>query len=171
MTTNAKSKSAIVELKALLEDDEDRLRTLFQGLLQELLEQEMTRALVGTPGEHAPDRAGYHAGYYPRSLVTRVDKLELQVRSPELRIRTTNYSGYWQRHGESRRARKEPWSAGSAPERVTRSTLAWAGPCHSQFSSASIAPPSPWASTSTRPSVRFLTHPVRPRRSACLTVA
>ena len=29
MTTNSKSKSAIVELKALLEDDEDRLCTLF----------------------------------------------------------------------------------------------------------------------------------------------
>ncbi len=29
MTTNSKSKSVIVELKALLEDDEDRLCTLF----------------------------------------------------------------------------------------------------------------------------------------------
>ena len=48
MTTNSKSKSAIVELKALLEDDEDRLRTLFQEVLQELLEQEMTRALAET---------------------------------------------------------------------------------------------------------------------------
>ena len=44
MTTNSKRKSAIVELKALLEEDGDRLRTLFQELLQELLEQEMTRA-------------------------------------------------------------------------------------------------------------------------------
>ena len=35
-----------MELKALLEDDEDRLRILFQELLQELLEQKMTRALA-----------------------------------------------------------------------------------------------------------------------------
>ena len=38
MTTNSKRKSAIVKLKALLEDDEDCLRTLFEGFLQELLE-------------------------------------------------------------------------------------------------------------------------------------
>ena len=39
-----------MELKALLEDGEDRLRILFQELLQELLEQEMTRALAAAPG-------------------------------------------------------------------------------------------------------------------------
>ena len=44
MTTNSKRESAIVELKALLEDDEDRLRVL----LQELLEQEMAKALAAT---------------------------------------------------------------------------------------------------------------------------
>ncbi|MDE0698946.1 MAG: hypothetical protein OXH76_24255 [Boseongicola sp.] len=32
MTTNSKNKSAIVEWKALLKDDEDRLRTLFRTL-------------------------------------------------------------------------------------------------------------------------------------------
>lgn len=58
MTTTAKRKSAIVELKALLEDDEDRLRTLLQELVQELLEQEMTRALAAAPGERTPDRVG-----------------------------------------------------------------------------------------------------------------
>ena len=79
MTTNAKRKSAIVELKALLEDDEDWLRTLLQELVQELLEQEMTRALAAAPGERTPDRVGYRAGHYPRSLVTRVGKLELRV--------------------------------------------------------------------------------------------
>ena len=79
MTTTAKRKSAIVELKALLEDDEDRLRTLLQELVQELLEQEMTRALAAAPGERTPDRVGYRAGHYPRSLMTRVGKLELRV--------------------------------------------------------------------------------------------
>ena len=34
MDTNPKRKSAIVELKALFEDREDRLRTLFQEFLQ-----------------------------------------------------------------------------------------------------------------------------------------
>ena len=35
MTTNSKRISAIVELKALLQDDEDRLRVLRQELLPE----------------------------------------------------------------------------------------------------------------------------------------
>ena len=77
MTTNAKSKSATVELKPLLEYGEDRLRTLFQDFMQELLEQEMTRALAATPGERTPDRSDYRAGHYPRSVVTIVGKQQL----------------------------------------------------------------------------------------------
>ena len=46
MTINAKRKSAIIELKALFEDDENRLRILLRELLQELPEQEMTKALA-----------------------------------------------------------------------------------------------------------------------------
>ena len=95
MTTNTKRKSAIVELKALLEDDEDRLRVLLQELLQELLEQEMTKALAAAPSERTPDRAGYRAGHYPRSLVTRVGKLELRVpRDREGRFSTELFERY-----------------------------------------------------------------------------
>ena len=95
MTTNSKRKSAIVELKALLEDDEDRLRVLLQELLQELLEQEMTKALAAAPSERTPDRAGYRAGHYPRSLVTRVGKLELRVpRDREGRFSTELFERY-----------------------------------------------------------------------------
>ena len=95
MTTHSKRKSAIVELKALLEEDGDRLRTLFQELLQALLEQEMTRALAAAPGERTPDRSGYRAGHYPRSLVTRVSKLELRVpRDREGRFSTELFERY-----------------------------------------------------------------------------
>ena len=61
MTANAKRKSVIVELKTVLEDDEDRLRILLQELLQEFLEQEMTKALAAAPSERTSDRAGYRA--------------------------------------------------------------------------------------------------------------
>lgn len=54
MATNAKSKFAIVEFKALLEDDDDRLRILFQEHLQEILEQEMIRALACGPRRTHP---------------------------------------------------------------------------------------------------------------------
>ena len=95
MTTDSKRKSAHVELKALLEDDEDRLRVLLQELLQEILEQEMTKALAAAPGERTRDRIGYRAGHYPRSLVTRVGKLELRVpRDRDGRFSTELFARY-----------------------------------------------------------------------------
>ena len=95
MTTTSKRKSAIVELKALLEDDEDRLRVLLRELLQELPEQELTKALAAAPCEPTPDRVGYRAGHYPRSLVTRVGKLELRVpRDREGRFSTELFERY-----------------------------------------------------------------------------
>jgi Transposase, Mutator family len=39
----------------------------------------MTEALCAGTGERTPQRLGYRAGYYPRTLVTRVGKLELRV--------------------------------------------------------------------------------------------
>jgi putative transposase len=39
----------------------------------------MTEALGAAKGERTPQRLGYRAGYYPRTLVTRVGKLELRV--------------------------------------------------------------------------------------------
>ena len=37
------------------------------------------KALAAAPNERTRDRVGYRAGHYPRSLVTRVGKLELRV--------------------------------------------------------------------------------------------
>jgi putative transposase len=48
-------------------------------VLQELLEAEMSEALGAEKGERTPDRLGYRAGHYQRSLITRVGKLELRV--------------------------------------------------------------------------------------------
>ena len=79
MTTETKRKSATAEVTALLEGDEDRLRPLLQELVQEILEQEMTEALGAKAHERSAERLGYRAGHYPRSLVTRVGKLELRV--------------------------------------------------------------------------------------------
>ena len=72
MTTNSKLKSAIVELKALLEDDEDRLRVLLQELLQELLEQETTKALAAAPSDARKTPPGRRIArwYCPESHTT-----------------------------------------------------------------------------------------------------
>ena len=66
-------------MKALLAEDQDFLRPLVQAVLQELLEAEMTEALGAEKGERTPARLGYRSGYYGRTLVTRVGKLELRV--------------------------------------------------------------------------------------------
>ena len=60
-----------------------RIRTLFGRLmrtaLQEVLEAEMTETVGAAKGERTSERLGYRAGYYDRTLVTRVGKLELRV--------------------------------------------------------------------------------------------
>jgi transposase-like protein len=47
--------------------------------MQEMLEAEMTDALRAEKGERTVARLGYRSGYYTRTLVTRVGKLELRV--------------------------------------------------------------------------------------------
>src|SRR5918995_2110383 len=74
-----KLRPTLEEVKALLAEDQDFLRPLVQAVLQELLEAEMTEALGAEKGERTAARLGHRSGYYGRSLVTRVGKLELRV--------------------------------------------------------------------------------------------
>jgi putative transposase len=50
-----------------------------QATLQELLEAEMSEALGAEKGERTEGRLGYRSGYYSRSLITRIGKLELRI--------------------------------------------------------------------------------------------
>ena len=59
--------------------DRDLIKALMKEALQEVLEGEMTEFLGATPGERTESRSGYRSGYYGRSLVTRIGKLELRV--------------------------------------------------------------------------------------------
>jgi putative transposase len=74
-----KLRPTLEEVKALLVEDRDFLRPLVQAVVQELLEAEMTEALGAEKGERTPARLGHRSGYYGRTLVTRVGKLELRV--------------------------------------------------------------------------------------------
>jgi putative transposase len=64
---------------ALLAQDRDFLRPIVEAVLQELLEAEMSATLGAEKGERTAARLGYRSGYYGRTLVTRVGKLELRV--------------------------------------------------------------------------------------------
>ena len=77
--TKRQGKSGTIDIKALLATDEEFLRALVRTALQEVLEAEMTEALGAEKGERATGRQGYRSGYYDRTLITRVGKLELRV--------------------------------------------------------------------------------------------
>jgi putative transposase len=67
------------ELKGLLSQESDMLRELVREVVQQTLEAEMEAALSAGKGERTDARLGYRSGYYRRTLVTRVGKLELRV--------------------------------------------------------------------------------------------
>jgi putative transposase len=77
--TKRQGKSGTIDVKALVAEDEEFLRALVRTALQEVLEVEMTEALGAEKGERAAGRQGYRSGYYGRTLITRVGKLELRV--------------------------------------------------------------------------------------------
>ena len=57
----------------------DFIRPMIGKVVQEVLEAEMREALGAEKGERTESRVGYRSGYYVRSLVTRVGKLELRI--------------------------------------------------------------------------------------------
>ena len=73
--TNAKT----INWKSELLAGGDVVRELFRDVLQEVLEGEMTETLQAKPGERTSERLGLRSGYYSRTLITRVGKLELRV--------------------------------------------------------------------------------------------
>lgn len=77
--TERKGKGEGIDVKALLAGDEGFIRTVVQAVLQEMLEAEMTEAVGADKGERTAARLAYRAGYYGRTLMTRVGKLELRV--------------------------------------------------------------------------------------------
>ena len=76
---NSQKQSLKEELKQLLLEDQDLLKTLVEQILQQVLEAEMEEVLQAGKGERSADRLGYRSGYYNRTLITRVGKIELRV--------------------------------------------------------------------------------------------
>lgn len=77
--TEKKCKSRGINLQEIFGEDKDAMKELLREVLQEVLEQEMSEALGAEKGERSAGRVGYRSGYYQRSLVTRVGKLELRI--------------------------------------------------------------------------------------------
>ena len=74
-----KANAAMAEVKGLLEQDQDFLKDLVREVVQQTLEAEMEAAIGAGKGQRTETRLGYRSGYYGRTLITRVGKLELRV--------------------------------------------------------------------------------------------
>ena len=93
--TRKKDSAKKVDWKALMAGQEDFLRPLIQEVIQQVLEAEMEEALGAGKSERTPGRLGYRSGYYGRTLVTRVGKLELRVpQDRQGRFRTEVFERY-----------------------------------------------------------------------------
>ncbi len=77
--TKTEFKRNLPEVKALFSEEKDVLKNILREVMQEVLEQEMTDSVGAGKGKGSPARLGYRSGYYERSLITRVGKLELRV--------------------------------------------------------------------------------------------
>ena len=77
--TKTEAKPATVAVNELFAKSADGLREIVRAVMQEMLEAEMTDALAAGKGERTAARLGYRSGYYARTPVTRVGKLELRV--------------------------------------------------------------------------------------------
>ncbi|WJI58306.1 IS256 family transposase [Mesorhizobium sp. C432A] len=77
--TKTEVKTASAAVKDILLSNPDGLHEVLRAVMQEVLEAEMDEALGASKSERTPERLGYRSGYYGRTLVTRVGKLELRV--------------------------------------------------------------------------------------------
>lgn len=93
--TRKQDSSKATNWKELLAGQEDFLRPLVQEVIQQVLEAEMEEVLGASKSERTAKRQGYRSGYYGRTLVTRVGKLELRVpQDREGRFRTEVFERY-----------------------------------------------------------------------------
>src|ERR1051325_7443929 len=79
MTQKQHSAKEAVDWKEIFRSDRDGMRALIQQVVQDVLEAEMDETVGAQKSERSESRVGYRAGYYTRTLVTRVGKLVLRV--------------------------------------------------------------------------------------------
>jgi len=78
-----------------LKEEDDAFRRLLERMVQEVLEAEMEETVGAEKSERTGSRRGYRSGYYGRTLVTRVGKLELRVPQDRAgRFRTEVFERY-----------------------------------------------------------------------------
>lgn len=121
----AKKQSIIgnAELKELMNGNGDFLKPLVQQIVQDVLESEMEELLQASKHERNDGRTGYRSGYYPRGLVTRVGKIELQVpQDRQGRFSTKVFERYQRSEKAFVTALSEMYIQGVSTRKVTKIT-------------------------------------------------
>jgi signal transduction histidine kinase len=105
--------------------------------LQQTLEAEMDEALGAEKSERTPGRLGYRAGYYGRTLVTRVGKIELRVpQDRQGRFRTEVFERYQRSEKALVMAMMEMYLQGVSTRKVKAVTEEL---CGHEFSSSTVS--------------------------------
>jgi putative transposase len=125
------------EIRKALSEDRDLLKMIVEETLQQVLEGEMEDALQAGKSERTETRLGYRAGYYNRTLVTRVGKVELRVpQDRQGRFRTEVFERYQRSEKALVAAMLEMYVQGVSTRKVKAITEEL---CGHEFSSATIS--------------------------------
>jgi putative transposase len=125
------------EVARILAEDRDILKSIVSEALQQTLEAEMDEALGAEKSERTPNRVGYRSGYYGRTLVTRVGKIELRVpQDRQGRFRTEVFERYQRSEKALTAAMMQMYLQGVSTRKVKAITEEL---CGHEFSSATIS--------------------------------
>ena len=134
---SARKDALKVEVRQILDEDPDLLKTIISEALQQALEAEMDETVGAEKSERTPNRMGYRSGYYGRSLVTRVGKIELRVpQDRQGRFRTEVFERYQRSEKALTAALMQMYLQGVSTRKVKAITEEL---CGHEFSSASIS--------------------------------
>ncbi len=131
----SKSIVNLSDVKGLLHENRDLLKTLIEEMVQETLEAEMEEALGSRKSERTEERVGYRSGYYNRTLITRVGKLKLRVpQGRQCRFATELFVRYQRKGLGSRSGRDVHPGCSTRKVKVLTEQL-----CGHSFSASSIS--------------------------------
>jgi putative transposase len=134
---SAKARITVEDLKQMLAEDSDLLKTIVEQTVQQVLEAEMDEALQAGKSERSEQRIGYRSGYYGRTLVTRVGKIELRVpQDRQGRFRTEVFERYQRSEKALVAAMLEMYVQGVSTRKVKSITEEL---CGHEFSSSSVS--------------------------------
>lgn len=135
--TQKKHSAKEVDWREIFQSGQDGIRALVQQVIHEVLESEMEEAVGAQKNERTESRVGYRAGYYTRTLVTRVGKLVLRVpQDRQGRFRTEVFERYQRSEKALVSALAEMYVQGVSTRKVKEITEEL---CGHEFSAATIS--------------------------------